>query len=109
MNNNKFFNHVMAVPPATNMDDLCAFIGKLVSARGVTHNLYVMSDKELDHPIPESKQVLLDGAIQLSQVLAGLCNQYSCVELTDAKFVMNQVTLIFTCSGDRTHEYIPIG
>ncbi|AGB07185.1 hypothetical protein [Vibrio phage VP4B] len=99
----------MTVPPATNMDDLCAFIGKLVAARGVTHNLYVMSDNELDHPIPESKQQLLAEAIQLSQVLASVCNQYTNVELTEAKFAMNQVILMFTCSGDRTHEYIPIG
>lgn len=109
MNNNRIFTHLMNVPPATDIERLCSFIGKLISARGISHNLYAMTDEELDHPIPESKSALLAEAIQLNQVLASLCNQYSSVELTDAKFGANQVTMMFTCNGDRTHEYIPIG
>ncbi|UVD32251.1 hypothetical protein [Vibrio phage phiKT1028] len=109
MNNNQhrqIVNHVMSIPPATDIDLLCSFIGKLLSAREINHTLYSLTDKELDHPIPESKQQLLNEAINLNQVLGTLKNQYTTVTLEDAKMTGVSVILVLVCEGNRSNEFI---
>lgn len=107
--NTQQVSHTMTIPPATDIEALCSFIGQLMNAREITNNLTIKENLLLDHPIPESKEQLTREAITLNQVLAGWKMQWTTVILLDARFTGNSVFLVFQCSGDRTNEFLSFG
>lgn len=100
--------HTLQVPPATDIEALSNFIGLLLRAHLIPNNIPVVEEMELDHPIPESKQLLMQQAMELNGLLRSLHTRWSEVELIDARYTGPMMTLIFKCRGDRTNEFVSI-
>ncbi|QCW23200.1 hypothetical protein HWC35_gp134 [Vibrio phage USC-1] len=102
------FSYNFSIPPATDIEALMAFVAKLLGAHQVKNTITSLSNTELDHPIPESKQLLMQEAYRLNEYIGALKSQWANVEVEDARMAGLSVMIVFKVSGDRTNEFISI-
>lgn len=96
--------HNFNFPNGTPLEALFNFIGQLLTAHNISHNIQIVPGLQLDHPIEESKLLLTKEATTLNERLTGIKLLYSSIELTTFKQGPNFVHFGFACHGAINHE-----
>lgn len=107
LQNSELVTHTLSIPPLTNVEAITSFIGRLLSVREVNHQIPVTT-QEIDHPIPESKTLLLGECMRFSELLGNLRHRWNQIDVVNAQLSGSTIVIVLQCSG-HANEYITLG